>query len=560
MTALGPQPALSGLGPRDSGVPTGRHLVGASWRAGEAAGLAAVMAWVALLLFTRWRPFAATIPDRDSAAYVLAGSLLRDGGVPYVSYWDHKPILIHLVNAAGLALGGGHVVGVWVLSLAALLGAVTLLYVAFRERFGVAAALFGVLFFGASLIGVVEQGNLVELYALPLQAAGVLLLSRWAAAWAAGSRAGFTPGLALGALGALAFLLRQNLVGGAASVALVVAVLLVRARDGRTLLRWLAGGVVAAAAVALSLYVYLRALGAWDAFLDQAFRYNFVYSAVTMRARVWSALAGVEALSPYELSLAVAGWLAALVGLRRRRRDPAVTALLLLAVVWLPIEAVLATTAGREYQHYFMPLVPPLSLGVAIFIAELSALVSGGSVDRERRREARVLLILFAAAFGATAVGPQLVRQAGRGFRPAGGEQQSKVVAVAEYVRGHSPEGSSIFVWGAAPDVYRVAERRPASRFIYVYPLVTPGYTDSAVVERLVDDVERTRPALLIDASSDAPTPPLDSWAPDWRAGPYTVGPELKRWYDLVATDYALADSLRGWKIYRRVERPAAAR
>jgi 4-amino-4-deoxy-L-arabinose transferase-like glycosyltransferase len=559
MTADHSTPAAAG--DRAAGAPPARPPRGTAARAGEAVGLTGVMSWVALLLFTRWCPFGiAPIPNRDSAAYALAGSLLRGGGVPYVTYWDHKPIVIHLINAAGLSLGGGHVAGIWVLSLAATVGAVALLHLAVRERLGVAASLFGALFFGTSLIGVVEQGNFVEQYALPLQAAAVLLLARWSAARAAGSRAAFTPGLALGALATLAFLLRQNLIGAAVGVGLVVAALLVRERDHQALLGWVAGGIVAVALGAVSVYGYLRVVGAWDAFVDQAFHYNFIYAAAPMRARVWSALAGVQALSPYNLSLALAGWLTAVVRLRRGGNDPAVVALLLLAVVWPPIELGLATTSGRSYPHYFMPLLPALTLGAAIFMAEISDLVTRSSLEPARRREAALLPRLLAIAIAVTAVAPPLVRLAGRGFRVEITEYQTKIAAAGEYVRRHVPEGSSIFVWGAEPDIYRVSGRRPASRFIYAYPLVTAGYTDTAVVSRFIEDVRRSRPVLLIDTSADSPVPSLARWQPGTRTGPHVLVPELEAWYDFVASGYTLAGDVRGWKIYRRIEPVATVR
>ena len=37
----------------------------------------------------------------DSAVFVLAGSRIRDGAMPYKDLWDHKPPGVYLVNALG---------------------------------------------------------------------------------------------------------------------------------------------------------------------------------------------------------------------------------------------------------------------------------------------------------------------------------------------------------------------------------------------------------------------------------------------------------------------------
>ncbi|MER3425394.1 MAG: hypothetical protein C4293_21320, partial [Nitrospiraceae bacterium] len=45
--------------------------------------------------------------------------------------------------------------------------------------------------------------------------------------------------------------------------------------------------------------------------------------------------------------------------------------LLLLGVVWAPIELVLASMSGRGFYYYFMPLVPALSFLVGLFAWQL---------------------------------------------------------------------------------------------------------------------------------------------------------------------------------------------
>ena len=89
------------------------------------AGLLLAAVWVAFIRFVDWPAFLDPLFSPrawvDSAVYSSAGELIRGGGIPYLSYCDHKPPLIHLINAGALALSGGHLWGVRFLNYAVLI-------------------------------------------------------------------------------------------------------------------------------------------------------------------------------------------------------------------------------------------------------------------------------------------------------------------------------------------------------------------------------------------------------------------------------------------------------
>ena len=72
----------------------------------ERATLLGATAWVVALTFLRWpAPLYGQFGSNstiDSAFFALAGRLVRDGQIPYVAFWDHKPPLIYLIDALGL--------------------------------------------------------------------------------------------------------------------------------------------------------------------------------------------------------------------------------------------------------------------------------------------------------------------------------------------------------------------------------------------------------------------------------------------------------------------------
>jgi 4-amino-4-deoxy-L-arabinose transferase-like glycosyltransferase len=536
--------------------------------------LGALGAWVAVLLFLEWPallyPAFVSNSSIDSAFFSFAGELLRNGGTPYVSYWDHKPPLIHLINAAALTLSSGHVWGVWFASLAALLGAVWLAYQALRRSFGVVGATLGTIYFAFSVAGTLSF-NLTEWYALPLQWATVLLFVKW---WPESGKAHMV-GFGIGVLAALGFLLRANLIGAAMSAGLVLSILLLSQRRMGAWFRLAVGAIGGAMLVGAVLVVYLGLAGSLDAFWEQAFRYNYVYAATTWKQRVGAAHQGLEWITVYgSLVLPLAGWILGVYRLgKHSHRDP-LYPVFLFAVVWFPIELLLASTSGREYGHYFTTVYPPLSLLTALLSWELVAgnsdLLPGTSWLR-----ARPTMLALSMAIAIPAVVGTAKRVASKGLQR---ERMDQISPTVEYIHKHSGANDKIFVWGHAADVYFFSGRKPASRFIYTLPLLTPAYADSALIQGFMDEIRTAAPSLIIDAlgnkyAAEDLTPSLDKWDPEWRYPDprrevwqheswWTMTPALKEFYEFVAENYTLVDRIgpMKWRVYRRSASASAPR
>lgn len=532
---------------RDAGGP-GR---GGWWVVGAAA------AWIAAVMLLEWpAPFRETFNSSsyriDSSVFAYAGELLRGGGTPYVSYWDHKPPLIHLVNAAGLVLSGGQLWGIWLVCLATLLAAVVLAYMATDRAFGRVGAMLGVGYFVIALTGV-RAFNLTEPYTLPIAWAAALLVVRWSPGE---ERRYFRIGCMLGVPTALQFLFRPNLIGAGVSVGLVFSIVLLSGRRMGAWLRFVGGGISGLIVVGAVLVAWLAREGAVQPFLEQVFQYNFQYSSTTLNARIRSVFSGIEYATQYgTLLLPFPGWLFAVYRVwKGGRRDP-LYPVFLLGVVWLPVELLLASTSGRAFDHYFIPVLSPLAFLSALFA---SSLLSSG---RERLSEARivwgrrtVLAVLAAMAVPAAWDLAMAQREA-----PWAQARSAQVASTVGSVRAHSRPGDAILVWGNAAEIYFLADRRAASRFIYRAPLVTPGFADSALVRGFIHELQVTKPALIVDANSDQ-EPSLRRWNPDWRFPAegslvwWSMTPALRDFYDLVAANYTMVDSAgpQGWAVYRR--------
>lgn len=537
--------------------------------------------WLVLAMLWRWPAFSreafeSTNSLVDLSFYAYAGELLRTGATPYVDFWDHKPPLIYLLHAAGLALSGGRVWGVWLVSAASVLAALALAWATLRRAVGEAGAVLGTTWFAVGVPSIFSVG-LTEWYILPVS---------WATAYvfvAADPRQRRTHvlGLWLGVLATAGALLKPNMIGAPVAAAIVSALLLARARRVTDLARLVAGGVGGVALALAPILGWLAAAGALGAFRDQVLTYNAAYvgTGPSWRMRVRALDAGLVSATFYtSLVLPALGWLVAAVRLRHDAVPPLVRRpVVLLALAWLPIELALSATSGRDYSHYFTTLYPPLALLVAIVGAELARLVEAAPAERLRPAP---LVPLLALALAGHAGWRMFWRERDDLRNPL---RTTQVAAVAEHVRRTVPAGRPIFVWGHAVDVYMLSKRPPASEFVYVQPLLTPGYADSARVAAFVARLAATAPAVIVDGGARNAamarvdgadlTPPLGAFDGTW-AYPHAVlpgfkgqawwhlPPTMRAFYDFVAREYVPSDTVgpQRWVVWHRRDARALAR
>jgi hypothetical protein len=564
-----------------------RVLNGALTQTGWVATLIGAL-WLTAVLAVVWpalrHPVFVSNSNIDSAFFAYAGDLLRRGGTPYVTFWDHKPPLVYFIDAVALTISGGAVWGIWLVSLAMLLLSLVLAHLALRRAFGAVPAALGVSVFAFTLPSMLAS-NLTEEYALPLQWGCVLVLSRWATArpqpvWRP-TKDFFRSGFALGVLGGLAFALKANLVAAPLSVAMVIGVALLIERRIAAAARLVGGAIAGAAIVWGCIVAYVIARGAFDPFMDQVFHYNFLYVGTTWGQRFRAAISGMESASRFSsLAIPLAAWALSVVvvarGLVSRADRGATFALRAFGLVWLPMEVLFASVSGRPYLHYFVVLLPPLAYLTASFGSEIiDAPVLGRVTPSSRRRAGTALVLGLAAAVAVASVLTTGMQLRDRASSSAGADSTSgsstnrrlQIDETAAYVRAHTRAGAPLLVWGHASDVYLFAQRPPASRYVYSLALLTPHYADAAMVDHFITELRASSPPLIIDATTgldraERLVPSLGHWNPAWRyptdQGPrvrwWSMTPELRAFYDYVASTYAVVDSVgpMRWPIYQR--------
>ncbi|WP_162890587.1 hypothetical protein [Salinibacter ruber] len=497
------------------------------------------------VLSINWFPVTDYIPNRDNALFSLSGELIRKGGIPYESYWDHKPPIIHFLNAAALITSGGSIWGIWILSLLALLSSVLSAYLSARALYGQKGVVAGSAF---AILGLWPffQANLTEQYAMPLGWFTILISIGWAKSRISDGLFGGVTSFIL----FLCFMLRQNLIAAPLSFILVSFIFLVVSTDRERVVSFSLSSVAGFAGPAIATTGFFWTLDVYDSFIDQAFTYNFVYSSAGWVDRLDALVTGVGLL-PLG-GLVGAAWLFFVVSNHQSFNLSAKGNTLVVAIaLWLPLEFGMASISGREYPHYFMTVIPPASLvfgylGEQIHVKGLPPQISF---------LANPSVLLCGALIISSLSTPQVVtevRSALARLTSSGSNSITHTVSVD--VRSRTNRDDHIFVWGSQPSIYLFADRPPASRFVYVYPILTTGYTGEKIIGQLMSDLRSTPPKVIIDASAGSPDiPTLTEWQPSWVSGSYAVPPELRSLYKYVRANYTRANTKTSqWPLYIR--------
>ena len=188
----------------------------------------------------------------------------------------------------------------------------------------------------------------------------------------------------------------------------------------------------------------------------------------------------------------------------------------------------LALCSGFYFRsHYFILVLPAVSLLVGVAITKLSELLTG-----------RTILVKFVplVVLGTTLTLP-ILWQEKFFFRisPVGACRMMysknpfvESVKIADYLREHTSRDDTIAVLGSEPEIYFYAQRHSATAYIYTYGLMEPQKYARQMQEEMIHEIERARPKYLVSVVmfnswlwSPASNRLIFTWADEYTARNY---------------------------------------
>lgn len=487
---------------------------------------------VAGTCLVRW-PYLDVPISADEGGYATAAYWWARGDTLYENITITRPQGIFVIFRLIEALGLGSVRGIHLFAMAyTLCSTLALLAVASRlwgryVGYG-AAAIFTLAMATPFVQG--YSANAELFMALPLLGSLYLLLR--ADEQSPGTREGALLLLGSGLLGAIALLIKPS---GVVALPLAVVWLYRRKHDaGLSWRTWLVAEVVLGIGFLLGLALALihGLLTVPDRYLDAVLFYRLHQDSVIAGAVDYQV--GYFATNSLHILGHLPILLVAPFGLwavgrhgDRRGRD----------LLWLWLICALGGTAlgGNWFLHYYQQLLPPIAIATAIGIGALL----------RRSLHPAWLAGQTIAVLGAVLLAQATLTPLWQGVDPARLPEYEPGIAaagpVATYLRERTSPTDTIYVVYDHADIYYLAERRPAARWLHFRELRwTPGAFDEQVA-RIANPT--TAPRYIAGAQA------FDRFGFDSDG----------RLRAIVARDYTLETTIGGVPIYRRIDRPATS-
>jgi hypothetical protein len=222
-------------------------------------------------------------------------------------------------------------------------------------------------------------------------------------------------------------------------------------------------------------------------------------------------------------------WILAAIGVVTALWDPRIRASILFLVEFLLFSA-LAVCPGFFFRtHYFILVLPAVSLLAGAAISKLTKILEGRLVLLRF-----VPLLLFAVALSVPILLDKKIffqvspNQACGLIYPQNPFLES--VRIGTYLREHTEPGDTIAVLGSEPEIYFYSHRHSATGYIYTYGLMESQKYAQQMQQEMIREIEGARPKYLVSItmvyswlrrpdSAEA----IFNWANEYMAQNYTA-------------------------------------
>ena len=451
-----------------------------------------------LIVATRMRTYGEPV-NRDSATYSIMAREVLDGRRLYVDTWDSKPPLIFATYAAAQSVAGFGYSSILLLSAAgSILAMLGIFYAASARARGRLAGLIAAGVFTLAASDYRLQGN----------EANTELFMNACLAWAFGVLLRLHPahvrfGLAcvVGGLVSIASLFKTVAVVHAAAFA---AAYLLGHRKGpglRVALTQVAAMALGSAIPWLVAFGWTWARGSLDAMLEAVFEYNRFYSGIgglgiggnLVRSFLPKNLASPAMLAALPLVVFIV--LGVLAGRRRR-----VSRSGCLVIAYDVASHVAVAMPGQFAAHYYQLWSPPLCIGAGWAAMALSRRLGRAARNPRLARGPVVALLLCTAAIAL----PPYAFNAAEWSRMKYGADPAVEVQTGHAIRKLLKPGETFYQWGTTIGLHFAAQTPLPSGVFFVQPLLG-GPQQEECAQRLIRDLEQTRPELVVMDARDMP-------------------------------------------------------
>lgn len=456
------------------------------------------MALVAVILLSgmiRYRLIDVPL-ERDEGEYAYAGQLILQGVPPYQQVYNMKWPGIYAFYAVMMAVFGQTLQGIHTGLLIVNAVTIFLVFLWARHFMNPLAAVVSAAFFAVFSLSQSVHGTFAnaEHFVILFAVGGLLLLS--AALQDGGGTRIFFAGILLG----LAAVTKQHaiLFFFAAIVGVLVVEMLRKPRIPKRLVKNAMLISTGWTLVVLVLFGVMFGCGVFKQFWFWTIDYARMYIAqVTLASGIevfLSRLPGIFGAAPLL-------WVLALLGIAVTVTTRQLNRLQKALVLILAVGSFAAICPGLFFRkHYFILLLPSAALLSGISVSFFSDWISARF--RSHRMSVPISILI-----GVAAIGQSVLHESRYLFRMSPLEVCRSTfypspfvesVPIAEYIRQHTSPADTIAVIGSEPQIFFYAQRRSASAYVYLYPLMEDHRFAFEMQKDFIRQTELKKPAYCI--------------------------------------------------------------
>lgn len=472
-------------------VETRTELAGSGWLPAVPLRSITIAALVMLVPVVLIAPFYSEPFERDEGVFATLAQTILSGDVPYRDAWDHKPPLVATWYAASFLVFGETIEAPRIAaSISAALTALVVFFLVrrmYNERVALVAALLLGVCYGIPYLQINANSEVFLL--LPLVGA---LYAFYRSREGGGRNWLITAGV----LSGLAFMTKQVAMWNFFALAAFLLYEGYRSGAWRQTRNDLAIFIGAALSALVPFFAYFAVRGAVDDFVYAIFTYNELFARqVPLPKRL---LRMVMIKEGYLAAATAFLWLgAAISAVRLIRARPGPREILLL--LWVAGSYLGVKTSGRDYPHYYVQLLPGLAILCALLVAHLPRPTIGRPLSAPL---VAILLIAFVGTVGwnvrVYALGDLSEIHEEKFPDTQVTEADFEAQSIADYIRVTTDPRDTIFNLGRETQLYFLADRAPATQFIYDRSF----WLEEDTFEEAMRDLRSNRPALIIDSLS----------------------------------------------------------
>jgi 4-amino-4-deoxy-L-arabinose transferase-like glycosyltransferase len=444
--------------------------------------------------------------DRDQGGYATIARGWLEGSIPYRDLWDNKGPLLFLWYAASFKWLGETIVAPRVLAGLAAGLSVPFAWATARTLFGPREAALAAGLFALSFANVYLQVTAnAEVFMLPPLMAGL-----WA--FSVGARGGrLWWFLAAGVLTALAVFTRQSAMWAFVGYGAWLGVLFIRMPDERLRQAQAMTSLGLGAVVGAAPFVaYFAAHGALYELWHAMFEFNLSWA---REFPLYMKLLPPILANPVPLVGGLVFWALAAIGVWRLwvRGDR----LAWLILSFLVFSEAAAQTLGKASPHYSIQLLPGAAVAGAVGLLYVR--------ERWQKRSRRLGGLMIAAGVVTVAAAVFAYAQPTQADRfevqytyRNYAKDAVRAPEIAAAIEEMTEPGDYVYEWGRESEIYFLADRQPASRWLHNRPYSV----DKSVMDEIISDLEEKRPSVILftlekdklESGDYRPPEPLDAY------------------------------------------------